>query len=214
MPAIALIAAVLLLIVIAVQISIPRVAAARIRSRLVEGGGVAEVRIAAFPAIRLLRAEGDRLVVRGRGLEIGLARGGGDGESTSGISTLDGFADVDIELTDFRTGPFAIDALVLTRSGSGSYAMATRGSIDGADLVRLGEGALRGFGVDALVGVVARGTAPLVARAVPISVEIELISSDLGLRVGTGGGSIAGYPAGPIATAIAAAVARRLEIAP
>jgi hypothetical protein len=45
-------------------------------------------------------------------------------------------------------------------------------------------------------------------------VQIELISEPGGLRVGTGGGSVAGYPAGPIATLVAAAVARRLELAP
>jgi hypothetical protein len=47
-----------------------------------------------------------------------------------------------------------------------------------------------------------------------VAFEIELHSEEEGLRVGSGGGTIAGYPAGPIATTIAAAVARRLEIAP
>ena len=47
-----------------------------------------------------------------------------------------------------------------------------------------------------------------------MSIEIELISDAGGLRVGSGGGSIAGYPAGPLATAVAVAVARRLEIVP
>jgi hypothetical protein len=47
-----------------------------------------------------------------------------------------------------------------------------------------------------------------------VALEIEIHSEPSGLRVGSGGGRIAGYPAGPIATTIAAAVARRLEIVP
>jgi hypothetical protein len=54
----------------------------------------------------------------------------------------------------------------------------------------------------------------LTGRAIRVSIEIELLSDRDGLRVGSGGGSIAGYPAGPLATTIAAAVARRLEIVP
>lgn len=198
----------------AIQLAIPRIAAGRVRARLTEGGGRAAVEIASFPATRLLRNRGDRLRVRGEALEIGLGRGA-DG-AQGGLSALDGFDEVDIELLDFRTGPFAIAAFVLARSGTESYAMATQGTTTGAELVRLGEGLISGLPGGPLIGAVAGAIpiSPLSSREIAISVQIELISESGKLRVGAGGGSIAGYPAGPAATAIAAAVARRLEIVP
>lgn len=207
-------AALLVAAAIGLQAAIPRIAANRVRRRLTEGGGSAEVEIAALPASRLLRNRGDRLTVRGRNLEISLGGGTGDDPGRAGLSALDGFEDVDVELLDFRTGPFAIAAFVLARSGGESYAMATQGAITGAELIRLGEGLLGGLPVGPLLGAVSSGGIPLVPREVSISVQIELISEEGRLRVGGGGGSIAGFPAGPIATAIAAAVARRLELVP
>ena len=197
---------------IAGQIALPRIGAARIRSRLTEAGGSADVAIAAWPACRLLRNGGDRLVVRGEGLAIGLADDRRNG--SAGLSALDGFTEVDIELTGFRTGPLEVAAFVLTRSGGGSYAMAAEATTTGSELLRFGDPWLRSvIPGGGLIGAVAGG-APLAGRAIRVSIEIELLSDRDGLRVGSGGGSIAGYPAGPLATTIAAAVARRLEIVP
>ena len=192
------------------QLAIPRIASRRIHAGLTEGGGTAEVEVAAFPATRLLRNRGDRLTVRGRQLTIGLS--GGEGEQ-AGLGALDGFDRVDVELQDFRAGPFAIAAFVLARGPGESYALAMRGAVTGADLVRLADGLLGGLPAGPVIGAVAGGL-PLASRQVSVAVQIELISEPGGLRVGTGGGSVAGYPAGPIATLIAAAVARRLELAP
>ena len=196
----------------AAQLGIPRIAERRVRERLTIGGGSAEVSIAAVPATRLLRNSGDRLIVRGNGLEIGLT----GGTERSGLSALDGFDEVDVELVDFRAGPFTIAAFVLERSAGQTYAMATRGSASGAELARMGGELLRGLPGAGVVGAVAGGMpgAPLGRLEVSIEVQLELISEAGGLRVGAGSGSIGGYPAGPAATAIAAAVARRLEIVP
>lgn len=199
------------------QIALPRIAESRIRSRLTEGGGQASVSVEARPALRLLRNGGDRLRVRGHGLRIGLAgeeAPGGNRRRPSGLSALDGFYEVDIELVDFRTGPLDVRAFVLARAGGGSYAMAAEGSITGGELLRFGDPWLRSaIPGGGLIGAVAGG-APLTSRSVAVSIEIELLSGPGGLEVGSGGGSIAGYPAGPLATAVAAAVARRLEIVP
>lgn len=201
----------------AAQLAIPRIAEARIRERLTAGGGEAEVSIRALPAIKLLRNEGERIWVRGRGLVIGLAGGPGaaDGRDpgpSHGLSALDGFADVDIELVDFRTGPFAVDAFVLVRTGAGSYAMATQATTTASELAGLGFDRLLAIPGAGLIGTVA---GPVIGgREIGVSAEIELISEAGRLRVGAGTGSIAGYPAGPLATTIAAAVARRLEIVP
>ncbi len=200
---------------IALQLALPRIAERRIRDRLVEYGGDATVRVRAFPATRLLRNGGDRIEVRGSGLEITLAPGiradaPAPPPSRAGLSALDGFDEVDIELVGFRTGPFAVDAFVLERRGGGSYAMAVRGQTTPAELAALGQDAIPG---GSLIGSVA-GATPLGSRSFGVSLQIELISELGGLRVGAGGGSIAGYPAGPFAATIAAAVARRLEIVP
>ena len=207
--------AVLVAVAAVVQLAIPRIAERRVRERLTAGGGSAEVSIAAVPATRLLRNSGDRLLVRGSGLEIGLA-GGAAGAGRAGLSALDGFDEVDVELVDFRAGPFAIAAFVLERSAGQTYAMATRGTTTGAQLARMGGDLLRGLPGAGVVGAVAGGMpgVPLGQLEVSIEVQLELISEGGGLRVGAGSGSIGGYPAGPAATAIAAAVARRLEIVP
>jgi hypothetical protein len=190
---------------------LPRIGAARVRSRLTRHGGTAEVSIVARPSYRLLRNAGDRLTVRGHDLRIGLAD---ETAAPAGLSALDGFDEVDIELTDFRTGPLEVAAFVMTRSGGGSYAMAAEGTTSGRDLLRFGEPWLRSvFPGGGLLGMVAGG-APLTDRRVAVSIQIELISDAGGLRVGSGGGSIAGYPAGPLATTVAVAVARRLDIVP
>jgi hypothetical protein len=160
----ALIAVALLALgLVAGQIALPRIGAARIRSRPTESGGSADVAITSRPAYRLLRNGGDRLVVRGEGLTIGLA---------------------------------------------------AEATMTGSELLRFGEPWLRSaIPGGGLVGAVA-GVAPSSGRAIRVSIEVELLSDRDGLRVGSGGGSIAGYPAGPLATTIAAAVARRLEIVP
>ena len=197
--------------VLVAEAVLPRVGAARIAGQLTRNGGTAEVSLTARPAVRLLRNSGDRLIVHGRGLEIGLAE---DPSGPVGLSALDGFAEVDIELTETRAGPLEIAAFVMRRAGSGGYALAARGTTTGSDLLRFGDPWLRSaIPGGGLIGAVAGG-APLTDRPLAVSIEIELISEGGAIRVGSGGGSIAGYPAGPLATTIATAVARRLEIVP
>ncbi|MCB0874813.1 MAG: hypothetical protein KDB46_01310 [Solirubrobacterales bacterium] len=208
LPALVLLA-VAALVAVVMQAGLPRLAERRIATRLTESGGSAEVRVDAMPALRLLRNRGDRLLVRGGGLTIGLTGGSG----SAGLGALDGFGEVDIELVDLAAGPFDVAAFVLVRRAGGPYAMAAEGSVSGAGLARIGEGWFREMVPGgALISSVA-GTVPIGSRRLPVAIEVELHSEAGGLRVGSGGGRVAGYPAGPIATAIAAAVARRLEIA-
>lgn len=220
--AVVLVALVVLLVAaVTAQFVIPRLAELRIRRRLLAGGGVARVRVRALPATRLLHNAGDRIEVRGSGLEIKLASGIADvtgddpparASGGPGLAALDGFTAVDIELVDFSTGPFAIDAFVLERSGGGSYAMAVRAQTTPAEIAALGLETLLIPG-GTVLGSVA-GATSLGSRSISVALEIELISEPGGLRVGAGGGAIGGYPAGPLAAAIAAAIARRLEIVP
>jgi hypothetical protein len=198
-----LLIAALLLVIAAVtaQVIVPRLGERHVERRLTETGGEAFVVIEALPAWQLLSKAGDRLMVRGRALVIGMSREGG------GLQTLDRFNEVDIALDDFTTGPFAIDRFELTREGPGPYRMRSRASTTGAALAHFGGGQL-GTG---LIGTLAEA-APLTARRIAVEVEVELESREGRVAVVGGGGRVAGYPAGPIATMIAAAVARRLEI--
>lgn len=193
----------LLIALLVAQIVIPRIGEGRIERRLTENGGEAFVAIDALPAARLLRHEGDRIVVRGRRLSIGMSREGG------GLGALDGFTHVDIELAQFRTGPFEVESFELLREPGGPYRMRSEARTSGVALAEYGSEQLGGMAP--LLGLVAGGV-PLGSRSFAVSIEVELTSERGILAVASGGGTVAGYPAGPIAATIAGAVARRLEI--
>lgn len=191
---------------LAIQLAVPRIGRARIERRLTERGGEARVKVRALPSLLLLRRRGDLIRVRGSRIQIGMS------EDSGGLGVLDGFRVVDIVLSDFTTGPFAIREFELTRHGEGSYLMRAEALTSGVDLLGFG-GPQLGLGTRTgpLLGMLAR-QAPLGSRQIPVSVSVELVSRNGLLAVASGGGSVAGLPAGRIATLIAAAVARRLEI--
>ncbi len=195
---------VILIAALTAQVLIPRIGEARIARRLAENGGEAFVVLEAVPATRLLRRSADRITVRGRKLRIGMSTENG------GLAALDAFDAVDISLVEFTTGPFQISSFQLFREGPGPYLMRAEAQTSGRALLDFGGEQIALLSTPLLTAV-ARG-APLGGRSFPVSVEVELISADGLLRVATGGGTIGGYPAGPIATMIAGAVARRLEI--
>lgn len=200
-----LVAVVAVVAVVAIQLAVPRIGGARIERRLTERGGEAEVLVRSLPSIHLLRRRGDLIRVRGRRIEIGMSKESG------GLGALDGFRVVDIVLREFTTGPFEIREFELTRSGGGRpYLMRAEAVTSGVDLVGFGSPQL-GTRAAPLLDLLAR-QAPLGSRPISVSVEVELVSEQGLLRVASGGGSVAGYPAGRLATVLAAAVARRLEI--
>ncbi|MGB2850859.1 MAG: hypothetical protein WBC01_04240 [Solirubrobacterales bacterium] len=198
-----LVAIALLIAAVLTQVLVPRLGERRIERHLAGNGGEAFVAIAAMPALRLLRGTGDRILVRGRRLAIGMSTEGG------GLTALDGFAEVDIALRDFSTGPFEVAYFELTRNGDGPYLMRSEAVTSGVALAGYSSEQIGGLAL--LLHVLAK-QAPLGSRGVPVSVEVELTSAEGMVSISSGGGTIAGYPAGPIAAMIAAAVARRLEI--
>lgn len=201
-----LLAVVVVLAVLAVgaQLLVPWLGGRQIARRLTERGGEATVTLRALPALRLLQRRGSLIRVRGRRLEIGMSRESG------GLAALDGFDVVDIALAELTTGPFAVRSFTLSRRGAGTYLMRADAVTSGAALAGFGTAQLRPLATP-LVGLLAGGT-PLGSRPIAVSVEVELASEAGTLRVVSGGGSVAGYPAGRIAGMIAAAVARRLEL--
>ena len=192
--------ALILLLVIA-QLVLPGYAADRIQDRLTEGGGTVSVTVRSFPAARLIFGDGDELRVSGDGLDLPLDRG------DEVFNRLDGFDRVDVQLDDFSAGPFTIASFALTREDSGEYHLVTSSTTTASDLVGYGADELGIPGGGFLQYLTGRATGD---RTIPIHLDMGLESDDGRVRVVSGGGTVAGYPAGPLAELITAAIVVRL----
>jgi hypothetical protein len=202
------IGAIVLIVALAVvsQLALPRFAADRVADRLTAGGGTAQVSISAFPAIRLLFGDGDRLDVSGRGLVLPV-----NGEQTGTLSRLDGFDQVSVRLIDVKAGPVTVRRFVLTRDGSDPYRLRSTASTSLSDLAGFGGGELGGFLGRLALRLGAREALGSAARR-PIPVELDMKLADEGGRVVVvgGSGSVAGIPTGPLAELITSAIVVRL----
>jgi hypothetical protein len=190
-------ATVVVLLVVA-QFVVPPWAESRIEDRLTEGGGEASASVDAVPAAKLLIGDGDSLDVTGSGLDLEI-----DPEEEV-FKRLDGFDSVDIELDDFRAGPFDVDTFALARDGSGIYTMQSQLTTTGSALLQ--------YGAERL-GVPGSSLLPLITGdsedanvTIPVDLDMELESDDGRIIVTGGTGEVAGYPAGPLAELITAAI--------
>ncbi len=195
--AIVALALVVALLVIA-QFVVPPWAEKRIEDRLTEGGGTADASVEAFPAALLVAGDGDSLEVTGSDLDLEV-----DPEERV-FDRLDGFDSVEIDLTDFRAGPFEVDTFALTRDGSGTYSMQSELTTTGTALLQ--------YGAERL-GVPGSSLLPLITgdneeanAPVPVDLDMELESDDGRIIVTGGTGEVAGYPAGPLAELITSAI--------
>jgi hypothetical protein len=188
---------------IAAQLVVPGIGERQIEDRLTENGGSADVVLSATPAARLLLGDGDRIEVRGSDLALDLVT-----DDPQVFDRLDGFDEVEVDLVDFRAGPFVVGSFQLTREGQGPYSLRSTSATTAADLVDYGAGAL-GLAGGPLLRFFA-GRAPLGARPIPLSVDMEMESDDGRIRVVSGSGTVAGYPTGPLAQFITAAILVRL----
>jgi hypothetical protein len=185
------------------QFIIPPLVEHRLEARLTEGGGRADVSVSAFPAARLLFGDGSRISVKGSGLDLALAEPGG-----GVLDRLDGFDRVDVELSAFHAGPFAVSSLRLTRDGgSAPYRLASRGQATLAALATYGADRLGVPGAPLLGFVTHRA---LGDRPIPVALDVELESERGRVVIVSGGGTVAGYPTGPLAELITSAVVVRL----
>jgi hypothetical protein len=193
----------LLALAAASQLVIPPIAEHRIENRLTDGGGSANASLAAFPAARLLFGDGKRISISGTGLDLDLE------QRTDVFDKLDGFDRVDVNLTDFHAGPFAVASFDLERPApSAPYHLVSSSRTTPGDLAEYGAGQLglpggpllRFFTEQALGG----------NRPVPIHVDMELRSDGGRVVVVSGGGTVAGYPTGPLAELITSTIAVRL----
>jgi hypothetical protein len=185
------------------QLVIPPIAEHRIEDRLTDGGGSADASLSAFPAARLLFGDGKQLSVSGSGLDLGLE------QRTDVFEKLDGFDRVDVSLTQVRAGPFAVASFDLSRPGPSapyhlvSASRTTPGELAeyGASRLGLPGGPLLRFFTDQTLGA---------NRRIPINLDMELRSDGGRVVVVSGGGSVAGYPTGPLAELITSTIAVRL----
>lgn len=185
------------------QLVVPPLAEHRIEDRLTDGGGSAEASLSAFPAARLLFGDGKRISISGTGLDLGLE------QRTDVFDKLDGFDQVDVSLTRFRAGPFAVASFELDRPApSAPYHLVSESRTTPGDLAEYGAsqlglpgGPLLRFFADRALGD---------DRSIPIDLDMELRSDDGRVVVVSGGGSVAGYPTGPLAELITSAIAVHL----
>jgi hypothetical protein len=194
--------AILAVLAVASQFAIPPIAERVASDRLTSGGGAADVELSAFPAIRLLFGDGDRIEVSGNGLDLPATA-----EQTGALEELDGFEHVAISLHDSRVGPVTLRRFSLTRDGSLPYSLRSTASTTPADLADFGAaqvGPLAGlalrFGTGATLGSAAH-------ERIPIDLDLRLTDEGGRLVVVSGSGSIAGIATGPLAELITAAVA-------
>jgi hypothetical protein len=188
---------------VASQFVIPPLVENRIENRLTDGGGAAEASLRAFPAIRLLFGDGRELSVKGSGLDLAFR------QQADVFDNLDGFDEVDVGLTEFRAGPFAVANFALTRPGpSAPYHLTTSSRTTPGELAEFGASRL-GLPGGPLLRFFA-GQALGRKRPIPIDLDMQLRSDGGRIIVVSGGGSVAGIPTGPLAELITSAIVVQL----
>lgn len=198
------IAATLVLAAVATHFLLPSILSSRIEERLEEHGGKADVELRAVPALRLLAGHGDRIEVRGSGLEYEI-----DDPDRDAFDRLDKFDEVEIELVEVTAGPFETERFSLERDGAGElYSVDIQASASAQDLAEAAGERFGGLGK--LIGEIAGGAIPFSGVNLPVRVEGTLESTDGEVRMVEGTGDVAGIPAGPLTQLITNAVLSRL----
>jgi hypothetical protein len=199
----AIAAAAIVLLLILTQLFLPGIGEGAIEDRLTEGGGVADVSLAATPAARLLWGSGDRIAIDATGLDLDL-----DEADPEAFENLDRFDEVEIVVTDSRTGPVELDTFVLTRDGDEVYSLRSSGASSAADLAEFAADDADLPGGDILGGIIsATGVG---GSDLDVELDMKLESDDGRIQVVEGGGEIAGIPTGPLAAEITELILARL----
>jgi len=188
------------------QIAIPAYVSSEVEDRLTEKGGSAHVEVHAFPAVGLIGGRGGSIDIRGRGLTFDFPT-----ENADVFDRLDGFDEVDAELTQVRTGPFRVERFELKRGDrSGNYRMVMQASATPGDLGQYGAsqvgGPLGGF----LGRFAGNGLLPFGNDPIPVSIDAVVRSDSGRVRVVSSSGDLAGLSVGPLAATLAGAVVARL----
>ena len=191
---------------LALQLALPAYVAGRVEDRLERGGGTADVSVGAFPAVSLLAGSGGSLEASGSGLRFDLGE-----RRVDPFDRLDDFERVEVSLRDVEAGALRISRFDLDRDGRGRdyelclSATATPREL-GEQLGRVAAGPLGGL-VGALAGRVVPGGGLV---ALPLELRAAVASRDGRAEVSAARGSVAGLPAGPLATLVLSTVLKRL----
>ena len=203
--AIVTVVVVIALLALLAQLAIPAYVSSRVEDRLTENGGSAHVEIHALPATELLGGGGDRIEVRGEKLRFDLPTQGEDV-----FDRLDEFDEADAELTDFRVGPFAVERFELKRDAEGQpYDLVVQASSSARELAEYA-GSTAAGPLGRFIGGIGGRMLPFDDEQIPVSIEAQVESRDGQADVVDASGDVAGLPAGPVAEALAGAVAGAL----
>ena len=113
------VAGVVLLVLIIAQLVLPGIAADRVRDQFSRSGTVLEVKVSAFPAIKLLWGDADKAVLRlGRYRASSSAIGGK-------LAGLDGVGTIDASAQELNSGAITLRDAVLHKRGSQMTGSAT-----------------------------------------------------------------------------------------
>jgi len=195
----AAVAGFVVLVAVVTHFALPPYLEGRVEERLEEHGGRAEVELRAVPALRLLAGHGDRIEIEGSGLEIDF-----DEPDRDAFERLNKFDEVAIDLTDVEAGPFDTSHFRLEGLGDRRYRIDTAATVNVQDLARV---AGEQFGpLGGLIGSIVGGSVPLSAAPVPVRLDGELEAEDGAVEMVSGGGRVAGIPAGPAARLITNAI--------
>jgi len=193
------VAGLVVLLAVVAHFALPPYLEGRVEERLEENGGVAHVDLRAVPALRLLAGHGDRVEITGSGLRMDLADADLDA-----FEHLNRFDEVEIDLTELRAGPFEITAFRLESAGDARYRIDLEATASIQDVARV---AGEQFGpLGGLIGGIAGGTVPFSAAPVPVRLDGELAARDGDVEMVSGGGRVAGLPAGPVARLVTNAI--------
>jgi hypothetical protein len=113
------VAGVLLALLIVAQLVLPGIAADRVRDRLADSGTVLEVKVSAFPAIKLLWHRADHVVVRMADYRSGASNLGDTLAQTADVGTLDAAA------AEVDSGALTLRNATLVKRGNELTAAAT-----------------------------------------------------------------------------------------
>jgi hypothetical protein len=204
--AIVTVAVVIALLALGSQIAIPAYVSSKVEDRLTEKGGSAHVEVHAFPAVRLIGGSGDRIEIRGKDLKFDLPT-----QSADAFDKLDGFDEVDAELTQVRAGPFGVEQFDLKRGdGDSTYRMTMKASSTPNEIGQYAGGQIGGPLGDFMSRFAGSGILPFTNNAIPVTIDAQVRSNSGRPEVVQASGDVAGLPVDPLATALASAVADRL----
>jgi hypothetical protein len=199
-------AVVIVVLLLGSQVAIPAYVSSRVEDRLTQNGGSAHVEVHALPALGLIAGNGDSIKIRGKGLKFDLPT-----KNQDVFDRLDGYDQVDTQLTEVQTGPFHIARFDLTRGkDEGTYRMIVEASSTGGEIAQYAGdqigGPLGGF-MSRFAG---SGFLPFGNDRVPVSIAAQVRSNSGRAVVVSADGELAGLPVGPLAATLASAVANRL----